>query len=115
MVVRGGFERPEVRTHRDLAVRGVLLRIEGDKVVGDLGRVFHTCIHGCRYGCELGAEGCLVGANRSGAGHGVQSAEVHTIALADLGGRSGAVGGQNHLLVHGVRRFLVDLRQCPTQ
>ena len=115
LIVRGGFERPDVRAHGGFATGCVLLRIEGCEISRLLGRVFQTRANRCRDGCELTPMCYLVSRYRCGTGHGVESAEVHTIALADLGRGCGTVGSQNHFLVYRVRRFLVDLGQRAAQ
>ena len=115
LIVGLRFEGPDVRTHGGFAIFGVLLGIERLEVGRLFRRVFQTCVHGCGYSGELTPVLYLFCRHRSGTGHGVESAEVHTIALADLGRGCLTVGSQNHLLVYCVRRFLVDLRQCAAQ
>ena len=90
---------------------GVLLGEESGIVVC----VGGTCgldagVDGCGDGGELGSYCYLVGRDRRGAGYGTESTEVDAGAIR-AGGWCLTMRGENHLLVLGVRRFLVDLVQ----
>ena len=110
-VVGGAFEGPDVGAEGGFALGGVLLGKESGIVVCVGGtRSLDAGVDGCGDGGELGSYCYLVGRDRRGAGYGTESTEVDAGAIR-AGGWRLAMRGENHLLVLGVRRFLVDLVQ----
>ena len=65
LVVGGTFERPEVRQHRLLTTRLVLLGFESDLVIRDLTQVVLTESYRSGYRRETQTDGLLVSAQRS--------------------------------------------------
>ena len=110
-VKRLGADHPVPSLQGLFAVRLVLLLVESSEVGLNLGEVFLTQSHSARYGCEMRANYLLLGSHRSAAGYRIDAADVQTAAIRARG-RSYAVSCQQHLLVAGVLRLLVDLLQC---
>ena len=110
-VVGRGFQRPEVGAEGGFALGGVLLGKESGIVVcvgGTCG--LDACVDSGRDSGELGSYLGLFGGYRRCAGDGTESTEVDAGAIR-AGGGCLAMRGENHLLVLGVRRFLVNLVQ----
>ena len=108
-VVGRGFEGPDVGAEGGFAL--VLLGEESGIVVCVGGtRSLDACVDGCGDGGELSAHLGLFGGYRRGARDRAESTEVDAGAIR-AGGWCLAMRGENHLLVLGVRRFLVDLVQ----
>ena len=109
LIVGGAFEAPDVGAEGGFAL--VLLCEESGIVVCVGGtRSLDACVDSCGDGGELGAHCYLVGRDRRGAGYGTESTEVDAGAIR-AGSWCLTMRGENHLLVLGVRRFLVDLVQ----
>ena len=103
LVVGGFLQCPQVRLHR-LVGR---LSVEG-RIVGDhLSRVFHTGSDSSRDGLEAQLASQVFSGEGCRAGYGTQSAQIDAGA-SGVGGRSGTVGTEHHLLVSRVGRLLVD-------
>ena len=110
-VIRSKFETPQVRPHRLLAVRLVLLREEVLLVGRDLRQVLLTGLNGRGYRSKSLALSQFVRTRSRGAGHALQASDVDAAAVG-VGGLFHTVGSQHHLLVGCVRRFLVDAGEC---
>ena len=102
---------PEVLTEG--LVARLLLGVERCGVRGDRAQVLLTLLHGTTDSAEACACQGLVARYGSAACHALDATQIQTAAIRARG-RSSAVGCQQHLLVTGVRRLLVDFRQCTT-
>ena len=111
LIVGCGLQTPDVRAHRRFPVRAVLLRVESREISRLLGRVMHTSTYGCGYYRELAAYCEFFCGRLGGAGYRTQSTQIYA-GTVGTGCRCGTVSCQHHLLITGMRRFLVDFVQC---
>ena len=102
---------PQVLTHGLVAVGVIFLRVERSQILGYVSQILAAECHSLADSTEAGTLCALIGGDRSRACYGAQSAQVQTVAVGARGG-CGAVRSQEHLLVGGVRRLLVDLLEC---
>ena len=91
LIVLLAADFPEVRVHRGLAVRSVLLRSECGLVSTDLHQILCAGCHGCTNGCKTVAFRYLICTCRCTAFVAVGVERVQTLAVRALG-RSTAVG-----------------------
>ena len=112
LVVLGGADVPEVLVQGRIASGRVLLCLEGSFVRRDGGQVALTRLRKAAHSaetlaaCQSVSTGLLVGE------HVLVLTSIKVRAAVGVSGRSGAVRSQEHGLVFGVSRLLVDLFQC---
>ena len=99
---------PQVLTHGLVASGGVFLRVERSQILGYVSQILAAGVDSLGDSAEAGTLCALIRADRCRARYGAQSAQVQTVAVGARGGCL-AVRSQEHLLVGGVRRLLVDL------
>ena len=104
---------PQIRSHRLLAVRAVLLGVEVRQIGRDLRQVVTTLVDSASHLRKSCTYHLLVGSDGSGAGDSRQAAEIEARACIARG-RGDTVGGKNHLLVGCVLGLLVDLGESTT-
>ena len=110
-IIRSAFEGPDVGAEGGFALGGVLLCEESGIVVCVGGtRSLDAGVDSCGDGGELSAHLGLFGGYRRGARDRAESTEVDAGAIR-AGGWCLTMRGEYHLLVLGVRGFLVDLVQ----
>ena len=111
LVVSRGFEGPDVGAHGFLAVSESPLRLECGEVGSLFAGVFESCVDGYRDSGELAPNCDFVGRRIRRTSYRTQSTQIDAGTIG-AGCWCFAVSSQHHLLVTGMRRFLVDFVQC---